>query len=1106
MSQYRYLDLVGLQEYHDRLRSKTLTIMDPENNRVTYHLGDNIDLSKGIYYATTASRVSKYITFRMLDGSEVKWRGETSQVLNIVTPSDLVIVKGAVNNSAVLKNSSSTASGGYSVALGNEVTASGDYSHAEGRFTVASSTSSHAEGYKTSASGKYSHSEGIGSNAIGEGSHAEGGYYVSGPGIFQGGQASGRSSHAEGYNTAASGEGSHAEGVKTIAQGSGSHAEGGYFIDSYNSVAGGQALGKSSHAEGVKTIARGDMSHVEGFDVEALGKYSHAEGGSEQEIKVFMPRLTSVEGEKYKYKTDLTQIPNNDSKFLIGNWIANIHYTNSGETVYNPQTSIKITSVIESTPIYIVTDKEIVGYPNENGGFDKLNNTPVLFVKYVDKPTNSDISYTVTAAGDASHAEGSEGTKSAGFASHAEGCHTFAGGTYSHSEGVETEARGFASHAEGNLSVTGTYAAFSHAEGSGTKALGARSHAEGIDTIASGEDSHAEGDNTQSIGNNSHAEGSGTKAIGFQSHSEGLNSEASGTSSHAEGQETFAKGARSHAEGRGTYAYSQDCHAEGWDTKAGVENDPEVNAAHAEGKSTTASGKYSHAEGYDTTASGDASHAEGWSTKALGKQSHSEGKSTNASGDFTHAEGHTTVASGNYSHAEGIGTKAEGMGSHAEGGYYDGANIVNGGHAKGSSSHAEGIGTKAESIASHAEGYHSNANKPYSHAEGYFTKADGNYSHAGGYCTITSKEAEFATGKYNKSNTDTLFSVGNGTGTSNANRKNAFEITKDAGYIHNEKIASISQKNYGYEYKFICTNFGIDSGTYYDEVKASFNGELVFATDYWDFEAEKVPLMGFEVTSYKVSEGYADDSELSIGQTIYVALDENWKDNSCGVTHMYMDPREGADPYHGSEYSTVMREYKENPRQGGAPTSMLKIGNVEIKSSDQQLVLSIGRISGRKTGGEPSISTQDVKAVYTGEDVLYENWMNEYGPLDEPIIDYSKGKAMKFKIFESYSESEESPFTEGNYLYVKINSWTSENYTTDFDTYLYWENYDDIGGIDSISDYVIYKCNEQIDGSGIYTDSNILINDVPVATMDDVQTFDHIKEYNNNCFTGSPFH
>ena len=162
-------------------------------------------------------------------------------------------------NSVVLKGSSGTASGDYSVAEGYKTSATSYDSHAEGGLTLASGGYSHAEGYSTSATSQYSHAEGNSTKASGNyGSHAEG--YDT--------KANGDSSHAEGYDTKANGNSSHAEGNETSAMTSYSHAEGGWTT----------ASGSCSHAEGQNTIASGSCSHAEGAYSTASGQYSHTEG------------------------------------------------------------------------------------------------------------------------------------------------------------------------------------------------------------------------------------------------------------------------------------------------------------------------------------------------------------------------------------------------------------------------------------------------------------------------------------------------------------------------------------------------------------------------------------------------------------------------------------------------------------------------------------------------------------------------------------------------------------------------------------------------------------------------------------------------------------
>lgn len=169
-------------------------------------------------------------------------------------------------------------------------------------------------------------------------------------------------------------------------------------------------------------------------------------------------------------------------------------------------------------------------------------------------------------------------------------------------------------------------------------------------------------------------------------------------------------------------------------------------------KAGTTVGKYSTAEGRNITASSWASHA--------------EGEGTTASSDYSHAEGKSTAASGLYSHAEGRGTTASGAGSHAEG----------------------SMTTASGGFSSHAEGDNTTASGDCSHAEGSHTTASGANSHAGGIGTKALHDNEAAYGKYNKSNDDTIFSIGDGT--ADDARHNAFEITTTGGKLHDKDIAT----------------------------------------------------------------------------------------------------------------------------------------------------------------------------------------------------------------------------------------------------------------------------------------------------------------------------
>ena len=97
---------------------------------------------------------------------------------------------------------------------------------------------------------------------------------------------------------------------------------------------------------------------------------------------------------------------------------------------------------------------------------------------------------TTHAYGEASHSEGL-GTKANTKASHAEGDGTSATGIGSHAEGVKTTTLKDAAHAEGAETSAEEWA--THAEGYATKAVGYGSHTEGDHTIANNSYEHASG-------------------------------------------------------------------------------------------------------------------------------------------------------------------------------------------------------------------------------------------------------------------------------------------------------------------------------------------------------------------------------------------------------------------------------------------------------------------------------------------------------------------------------------------------------------------------------------------------------------------------------------
>lgn len=599
------------------------------------------------------------------------------------------------------------------------------------------------------------------------------------------------------------------------------------------------ASSKQSFAEGYNTEARIPYSHTEGYDTKTLAKaYKINSVNITEETledntkKITAATVTFVDGttlitdgvkddmnisilNESKYLAKILKVVNENTISLNINHSPTISTINNGVLVANAQVMI------------------------DGGAF---GNEDYQFINGVSISSHAE--GRGTRAYVHGHAEGRE-SEARGHASHAEGRGTVASGEYSHAEGYKTIAKEADSHAEGDSSKANGDS--SHAEGHGTIAYGNSAHAEGYTTTAgsidgTGKAAHAEGLNTIAEGNYSHAEGDAAKASGEASHAEGRGY-ANKRYSHAEGFNTYANGEYSHTEGWDNISVGDASHTEGKMTVTQSEVDGKKyigKYAHAEGLGTKAGGESSHTEGDSTVTTGYAAHAEGYKSKAYGIRSHAEGDTTTASGNYSHAEGSASVATGSASHAEGAGTIAGGDASHTEGyqsttkfkldnieyiGKYahaEGLSTGAGGeashtegdgtvatgncaHAEGYKSkayglraHAEGNESTAKGLYSHAEGYGTLASGEASHAEGYSTEASGNYSHAGGLCTISSNEAQTALGKYNAEDLNALFIVGNGTGTSDDKRSNAFTVDTSgnavfAGTISTSTISDLNK-------------------------------------------------------------------------------------------------------------------------------------------------------------------------------------------------------------------------------------------------------------------------------------------------------------------------
>lgn len=265
-------------------------------------------------------------------------------------------------------------------------------------------------------------------------------------------------------------------------------------------------------------------------------------------------------------------------------------------------------------------------------------------------------------------------------------------------------------------------------------------------------------------------------------------------SCHVEGQECNIVGYASscHLEGNSnTTIHSMNPNAGFWD---------EALACHVEGSNNVAGGSSSHAEGQYNAALGSASHCEGkgfyslyitdWKQRTYRDNDYivSKWKET----PLGKKEGETKIhykfsaAIAPFSHIEGMGNITERC-SVKFSGLDTGVETV---HINGSN-HAEGVGNYNGGPASHVEGIRNEINK------------DAYASHAEGIKNTTQNRAEHASGQYNKSNKasdtfgdagNTLFSVG--CGTSDTDRKNAFEVMQD-GTCKYYDVATGEQINVG---------------------------------------------------------------------------------------------------------------------------------------------------------------------------------------------------------------------------------------------------------------------------------------------------------------------
>lgn len=297
---------------------------------------------------------------------------------------------------------------------------------------------------------------------------------------------------------------------------------------------------------------------------------------------------------------------------------------------------------------------------------------------------------------------------------------------------------------------------------------------------------------------------------GYGSVTYGIMNKNAGTTTIVEGMRNAVpdKIHRSHIEGQymtiPDVEYALDCHVEGQDcnivgyasichlegTGSAVVHSmgkdvgffSEACACHVEGGGGVAGGAYSHVEGAGCAALNHGAHCEGrgyyknhvtdWKKRTAKDNDYLKDLWKKILFGKTDTSGYTykfSAAIGHASHVEGMSNLTptcsatlEGLDEGTTASYVNGAN------------HAEGAGNLAGAVASHAEGIRNEI-------------GDNAYaSHAEGIKNTTQNRAEHASGQYNKSNkaTDTFGDSGNtlfsvGCGTSDADRKNAFEVMQD---------------------------------------------------------------------------------------------------------------------------------------------------------------------------------------------------------------------------------------------------------------------------------------------------------------------------------------
>lgn len=566
-------------------------------------------------------------------------------------------------------------------------------------------------------------------NSGGVNNHAEG----------QGTKCNGSCNHSEGRNTQTFGVGSHSEGDGTVAGGNASHSEG---MGTVTAVVAGHVEGKYNAATDSIHIVGGGTSEENRKNLHEIksdgsqymigvGGYDGTNRDDSKSVQESLTELVEKITNKISFDDlDLDEKRINELLFSMSNTRFIVTYND----IYN----VGVLEVLSDSSAHVLTQVFTTQFNSlDDGVISDNSHRDDAFFQYT----------RFYAFSNGSHDQELKTWSKWKLVYSSEDIRNIKEGQVGRKTDPENDYSGEMFNDYVNNKATGDY---SHAEGYKTKVSGKYSHAEGSNTTVEGNSSHAEGNSTTASGSSSHAEGSNTTASGGSSHSEGYMTTAEGSSSHAEGDRVIASGSVSHAEGSSTTASGQFSHAEGHSTKA------LGNYSHAEGKGTIAQ-ENAHAEGLNTNA-GQYGHTEGNETEC-GDTAHAEGYRTHATGIFSHAEGNDTWAKESSAHAEGYNNKADAKNSHAEG---SGTHVLRSAEC----GHSEGVSTIVHAIGGHAEGSACSAVGMYSHAEG-----EGN---------VAQEQGSHVEGRFSNQ-TDSIHIVG--IGTSNDDRKNAHEISKDGKHF-----------------------------------------------------------------------------------------------------------------------------------------------------------------------------------------------------------------------------------------------------------------------------------------------------------------------------------